>query len=331
MHPFAKYIQILGKGRNGARSLTRDEAYEAMKLITTYDIEPEQIGAFMMLMRVKEETADEVAGFTQALKESIPAIKTPRPVAIDWAAYAGKRRQLPWFVLAALIMGQRGYPVFMHGLYRKDERVYVPDALDALGIETATSLEDAAQKIRTRGFAYLSIAKISRLAAGLIADRELYGLRPPVHTVARMLNPMNAELSVMGVFHPNYAQIHLDAAQALGQQQALIAKGEGGELERVPDREVTLFGLSDADIRIEKWERMEDPGKQVKPASLNLNHFCKVWEGEAQDHYGEVAVIGTLAMLIRALDLASDPAGAHELAAGWWRERHALEPVQEAV
>lgn len=331
MHPFAKYIQILGKGRNGARSLTQDEAFEAMKLINTYDVEPEQIGAFMMLMRVKEETAEEVAGFTLALRESIPDVSPAVTPAIDWAAYAGKRRHLPWFVLAALILAKQGYPVFMHGLYRKDERVYVPDALDALGIESAGSLDDAAEKIAAHGFAYLPIAKLSKLAAGLMADRELYGLRPPLHTVARMLNPMNAPLSVMGVFHPNYAEIHQHAALLLQQPQALIAKGEGGELERIPDRDVTMYRLMHGLEKNEVWERLQKPGTLVKPEKLNLKHFCKVWEGEAEDAYGETAVIGTLAMLIRSMGLVANSTEAHDLATGWWQDRLRPAPLMEAV
>jgi len=51
MHPFARFIQILGKGRNGMRHLTREEAHEAMGMIACYDVEPEQIGAFLQRHR----------------------------------------------------------------------------------------------------------------------------------------------------------------------------------------------------------------------------------------------------------------------------------------
>ncbi len=321
MHAFARFIQILGKGRHGMRGLSRTEAYEAMRMIACYDVEPEQLGAFLMLMRIKEESAEEVAGFTQALRESFHVAESAFRPAIDWAAYAGKKRQLPWFLLAALILAGRGHPVLMHGLRRDDERLYVPEALEALEIETARSLVEAQEQLQLRGFAYLPISRFSPLTAELIETRNLFGLRAPLHTVARMLNPLSAPLSVMGVFHPNFAGIHQQAAQLLEQPAALICKGDGGELERIPDRSVELYGVSGGEPWSASWERLMRPGQVVKPQRLNLYHFIQVWEGETEDTYGELAVIGTLALVIRALGLAHDPLAAHELATSWWEQR----------
>ena len=73
MHPFSIYIKILAKGGNGINSLSQEQAYQAMKMITCYDVEAEQVGAFLMLLRLKELSADEIAGFTQALRDSIPS------------------------------------------------------------------------------------------------------------------------------------------------------------------------------------------------------------------------------------------------------------------
>ncbi|WP_428610584.1 glycosyl transferase family protein [Sedimenticola sp.] len=332
MHAFARFIQILGKGRNGMRALSREEAYEAMQMIARYDVEPEQLGAFLMLMRVKEESAEEVAGFTQALRESFHVAETAFQPAIDWAAYAGKKRQLPWFLLAALILATRGYPVLMHGINRSDDRLYVPEALDALGMEAALSLQDAQAQLPLRGFAYLPISKLSPLTAELIETRNLFGLRPPLHTVARMLNPLSAPLSVMGVFHPNFAVIHQQAAALLGQPAALICKGDGGELERIPDRDVELYGVSGGELWSTRWDKRMRPGVVTKPERLNLYHFIQVWEGEAEDDYGEQAVIGTLALIIRALDLEAAAVPAHQLAEEWWRQRHQypLVPLERA-
>lgn len=62
-------------------------------------VEPEQLGAFLMLLRIKEETPAEVAGFVRAAKRRF-TLPEPKPVVdLDWSSYAGKRRQLPWFLL----------------------------------------------------------------------------------------------------------------------------------------------------------------------------------------------------------------------------------------
>lgn len=321
MHPFSQFIQILGKGRNGMRSLSQQEAYDAMHMITCYDVEPEQLGAFLMLMRVKEETAEEVAGFTQALRESIPTSPEVFRPAVDWAAYAGKKRQLPWFLLAALTLAQQGYPVLMHGMDRQDERIYIPEALDALDMDVASSFSQAESQLEQTGFAYLPIQYLSPLTHELIGSRELFGLRPPLHTVARMLNPFYAPLSVMGVFHPNFALTHQQAAMLLKQPQALVCKGEGGEFERIPERSVELYGIQAGKVWQETWENRIKAGSMVKPERLNLSHFRSVWDGDVTDSYAELAVTGTLAWVIRTMGLETQPQHAHELAEQWWYER----------
>ena len=69
-HRFAEYIRIIGKGKKGSRPLTQEEAYQAMKMILANEVEPIQLGAFLMLMRVKEETPEELAGFVLAAREN---------------------------------------------------------------------------------------------------------------------------------------------------------------------------------------------------------------------------------------------------------------------
>ncbi|EQD47585.1 anthranilate phosphoribosyltransferase, partial [mine drainage metagenome] len=149
--PFTKFIRLLGKGQRGARSLTETEAEEALGLILAGAVRPEQIGAFLSLVRLKEETAEEVAGMVRALRHSLP-LGPKVLVDLDWASYAGKRRQLPWYVLSALLLAERGIRVLMHGLEQVEaERRSVSDALKALGIPRAYSLDEAADSMVKTG------------------------------------------------------------------------------------------------------------------------------------------------------------------------------------
>ena len=72
-HPFAQFVRALGKGKRGARNLTGEEAREAMGMLLDGRVEDAQLGAFLMLLRHKEESAEELAGFTLALRERLPA------------------------------------------------------------------------------------------------------------------------------------------------------------------------------------------------------------------------------------------------------------------
>lgn len=321
-HPFAQYIRTLGKGKRGQRSLTQEQAYHACQLILQEQVEDIQLGAFLMLMRVKEETPEEIAGMVQAIKEKLVLPDHMPEVAVDWPSYAGKRRQLPWYILSALLLSQNGYPVFMHGLARDDERVYAEQALAALNIQACHSFDEVAKKITSTGFAYLSIQYISSLLHRMIELRQLLGLRSPGHTISRALNPLSARLSMQGIFHPGFAEIHQQAAQLCQQPLAGVFKGEGGEVERDPDKALLLYGVSAEELYTEEWPAVfTSATRHIKEESLDLDVFSKVWQGQAQHEYGEATVISTTAVAIKILGLADNQQQAVHLATQWWSQR----------
>ena len=219
-HPFAQYIRILGKGKKGSRALTQDEAYQAMRMIMADEVDPAQLGAFLMLMRVKEETREELAGFVRAARDSfIKAGASSSPAAdLDWSSYAGKRRHLPWFLLSALLLAENGIAVFMHGSGGHTAgRIYTQNVLKFLGIDYATSLQEAKRQIAKRRFSYLPLEYFCPRLYEIIELRPLMGLRSPVHTLVRLLNPFDAPYSIQGIFHPGYRPVHQEAALLLKQ------------------------------------------------------------------------------------------------------------------
>jgi len=325
-HEFAQYIRCLGKGKRGQRSLTQQESFAAARLILEGKVEDIQVGAFLMLMRVKEETPEEIAGFVEAVKTFIDVPDNMQQISIDWSSYAGKRRQLPWFVLSALLISQNGYPVFMHGISRDDERVYAEDALNMLGIKACDSFDEVSKQINKTGFAYLPIDKISPLLNRTIELRKLLGLRTPGHTISRALNPLSATLLMQGIFHPGYAEIHQKAAQLLQQPLAVVFKGDGGEIERDPDRNVIVHGVNNGELYTEEWPAIfERTFRHLKEESLDLNLFKSVWQGDLEHEYGEAAVISTTALALKALGVVNNQEDAFETATYWWSERVSLQ------
>lgn len=325
-HAFAQYIRTLGKGKRGQKSLTQEQAYDACKLVLEDKVEDIQLGAFLMLMRVKEETPEEIAGIVQAIQETIKIPDNMPDVTVDWPTYAGKRRQFPWFVLSALLLSQNGYPVFMHGLSRTDDRVYAKQALASIGVEASQSFEQAAKNIRGTGFAYLPIEHISPLLSRMIELRQLLGLRSPGHTLSRSLNPLSAKLLMQGIFHPGFAKIHQQASKLTNQPLAAVFKGEGGEIERDPDKALILYGLKDSELYEEEWPAIFDrPTRHLKEESLELSQFKSVWLGEQKHEYGEAAVISTTAVVMKSLGIADSQLSAIALATQWWAKRLSLQ------
>ncbi|MDR2195815.1 MAG: glycosyl transferase family protein [Gallionellaceae bacterium] len=323
-HPFAEYVRILGKGHKGTRDLTQAEAAQALSMILAREAEPVQVGAFLMLMRVKEETGAEIAGFASAARASLNLPTALPEVALDWPSYAGKRRQLPWFVLSALLLAGHGVPVLMHGIGGGTAgRVYVPDALAALGIAPCASPEHAAQQIKKTNFAYLPLAALNPELQRLLDLKATLGLRSPMHTTVRMLNPFGAPASIAGIFHPGYDDLHQQAGALLGMKNLAVFKGEGGEAERNPDAVCNVKMLVAGEMVTEDWPALFS-ARHLKDDAMEVERMGSVWRGEMHDEYGEAAVIATAAIALRVLGRADTSDAAMKLARELWRDRSPL-------
>ncbi len=320
-HPFADIVRILGKGKKGSRPLTQDEAYRAMSMILADEVLPVQLGAFLMLMRVKEETPEELAGFVLAARASFNIEPDNKLVDLDWSSYAGKRRHLPWFLLSALLLASNGIKVFMHGSSGHSEgRLYTEQMLQFLGLAAATSIEQAKWQLEHNQFSYLSLAHFCPKLHDIIELRPILGLRSPVHTLVRLLNPFNAPYSIQGIFHPSYRPVHQLAAALMQQPHMAVLKGEGGETERNPDMECLVQSVHNGELCDENWPALF-VRRHIKPEQLEPEQLLSIWQGHSDDEFAQASIIGTAAIALKLLGKADSQQDAHQLATDYWLNR----------
>jgi len=320
-HRFAPYVRILGKGKTGSRSLTREEARAAMEMILRGQVKDVQLGAFLMLLRVKEESADELTGFVEAARMQISA-----PISLstdlDWSSYAGKRKHLPWFLLSALTLADHGVRLFMHGAGGHTKgRLYTESVLNALGIASCETWMDVERALATRQFAFMPLRNICPPLQAMIDLRNEFGLRSPVHTLVRLLNPLTAPYSIQSVFHPAYALNHQQASIDLEQPHSSVFKGEGGEIERRPEATSKVYSVHNGLMSEENWPKLAE-GRQDQPEQLDIELLRDIWRGITSDEYGELAIVGTLAVVLRLLQRADNPEAAMVLAQEYWQSRN---------
>ncbi len=302
-HPFAQFVRIVGKGKNGARSLTYDEAYQAFSMILKDEVLDVQLGAFLMLLRVKEESVDELTGFVQATKDQLN-FKT-LDVDLDWSSYAGKRKHYPWFLLAALTLAKHGYKVVMHGASGHTiNRLYTEQVLEFLDFKICQNQENVEQQLQEKNFAYLPLDVISPILSDLINLRNVMGLRSPIHTLARLINPFNAKATMQAIFHPAYRSSHQQAAFQLGYKNSAVIKGEGGEFERNPDAKTLICGIQNGELYEHELPKLTD-NRSPTEEELNLDVFKAVWEGKQSHEYGEIAVVETMGIALFTMGIAS--------------------------
>lgn len=322
-HPFAKYVAILGRGKTKQRALTIEEARDSMAMILRGEVEPEQIGAFLMLLRLKEESPSEIAGFTLGTRDVLNLPDVMPQVDIDWSSYAGKRRQLPWFILSAFCLSQNGVRVFMHGAGEHTPgRVYTEDTLAALGFPIAGSLTEASSHLDERSFAFAPLPVLSAKLQELLELKPLLGLRSPVHSFARMINPFNAPVMMQGIFHRGFLDIHTGAARLMGQPVCSTFRGEGGEIERRPNKP-TVVGTTrgDTEMTTETWPALLNINAQPHDEDMDINRLVALWQGEISDDYATTSVTGTLAIALRSLGKADSVEAAQVLADEMWNGR----------
>ncbi len=332
-HPFAPFIALLGRGKTRSRDLTQEEAEAAMGMILDGAVLPEQLGAFMMLMRYKEESPAEVAGFVQAVRHRLRLPESFPMPALDWSSYAGKRRHLPWFLFSAFLLAGRGYKVLMHGVDgHTPGRIYTGETLRRLGVPIADSLEAAADQLERHNFAYLPLEVFSPRLKAVMDLRPILGLRTPIHTVARMINPFAAPAMMLGIFHRGFMETHTEAGRLLGQPGMAVFRGDGGEGECRPHKPTEVWTLgSGGEVQQTRWPPLLADPRQTEASELDPAHMVAVWRGDREDAYATAAVTGTLAIALQLLGIADNVPTAREVAETFWQERDRALYLKEAA
>ncbi len=237
-----KYIKEIGRGKDGARPLTREQAADLFGQVLDGSVTDLEIGGFCLAMRIKGETPQEMAGFldaTHARLNLVPAgTSNDRPIIVI-PSYNGARKLPVLTPLLALLLAREGLPVLVHGTASESTRVYTSKVLLALGIQAQSA-------IRTIAGGEVVFAPTEVLCAGLqrlLDVRRVVGLRNPAHSVVKLMNPCAGKsLIVSSYTHPEYA-ISMAAAFELMQSNAMLLRGTEGEAVADPRRMPQMEGF----------------------------------------------------------------------------------------
>ncbi|WP_430462537.1 glycosyl transferase family protein [Thalassolituus sp. LLYu03] len=292
-HPLADYVRILARGRNGSRSMTQEEAFFTMKAMLNGDALPEQIGAIFMLMRVKEESPEELAGFAAAINQCWPDGLNADLV---WPTYAGKRRQPFWCFLSMLLLKQMGYRILVHGTEAHTEgRQYLHEVFGHFQLPVLGCAQDFND---SDGLAYLPCSRLNPVLQEWLSLKSVLGVRSPINTVMKTISPESIP-SVQGVFHPNYAEVHT-AAAALNGKNCVVIKGEGGEFEVNPERECVARYQLNGQIQEVRIPNLASH-YAGKAQEVSCEWLASVWNGQETNEYAQDAIVDTAALALLAI------------------------------
>jgi anthranilate phosphoribosyltransferase len=236
--------------------LTRDEAREAMNTIMLGDATQAQIAGFLVALRAKGETADEIAGCAEAMREHVLEVRPRRDDLVDTAGTGGDgKRTLNISTAAALVAAAAGAGVAKHGNRAASSQTGSADVLEALGLELELPSERIAQSIDELGFGFMfAQAHHPAMKHAAPVRREL-GTRTVFNVLGPLTNPARARAQVVGVYSPSLVRPIADALLQLGARRAFVVHGAGGIDELSPVGPSPVCEVVDGGVR----ERMIDP------------------------------------------------------------------------
>jgi len=263
----AAYIKIIGRGKNGARSLGVDEARDLFEQVLDDKVTDLEIGAFCLAMRIKSESVEELDGFVQAtharcIDLSLATAVAPKGIVV-LPAYNGARKLPNLTALLALELAHQGVGVLVHGPSVDPTRVTTAQVFAAAGLPIVQNASELAAAWQAGLPGFMDIADLCPAIDKLLAVRWTIGLRNPGHTVAKLLDPFAlshgrvASLRVVNHTHPEYAH-SLRAYLQHVHANAMLMRGTEGEpvadARRQPKCEIFINGQHDASLSLSPVE-----------------------------------------------------------------------------
>ena len=240
----SQYIKEIGRGKDGSRSLTREQAADLLGQVLDGKTSDLEVGAFCLAMRIKGETPEEMAGFldaTQARLHHLPA-NANNSCVIVLPSYNGARKLPVLTPLLGLLLAQKGMAVMMHGTPTESTRVLSSEVLEALDVRSSTAIDS----IAPGQLAFVPTELLCPAMKRLLDVRRVVGLRNPAHSLVKIMNPcLGKSLVVSSYTHPEYA-VSMAQTFALVKANALLLRGTEGEVvadaRRKPRMEAFING-----------------------------------------------------------------------------------------
>jgi anthranilate phosphoribosyltransferase len=239
----ASYIKEIGRGRDGARALTREQAADLMGQVLDGTVTDLEVGAFCLAMRIKGETAQEMAGFLDATRLRLQQVPNAGQATVVLPSYNGARKLPVLTPLLALLLAREGLAVVVHGMATENGRTSTQKVLETLGRRAQSAIEF----IANGELQYVPTELLCPGLARLLDVRRVVGLRNPAHSLVKLMNPcLDAALVVGSYTHPEYAE-SMAATLRLTQTSALLLRGTEGEPVADPRRTPAMDAFAHGD------------------------------------------------------------------------------------
>jgi anthranilate phosphoribosyltransferase len=307
------------------RSLTRAQARDVMGSVMLGEATPAQIGGLLVALRLKGETADEIAGLAEAMRAHALPVRPQRDDLVDTAGTGGDgARTFNVSTAAALVAAAAGAGVAKHGNRAVSSASGSADVLEALGFDLALPPTRIARSIDELGFGFLFAPTHHPAMRHAAAVRRELAARTVFNVLGPLTNPAGARAQVVGVYAPELVSTIADVLARLGARRAFVVHGAGGIDELSPAGPNLVCEVRDGGVR----------GREIDPVDLGVPR-CRPEElagGSPQDNALTIRDVlagapgaKREAVLLNAAGAVAAAGHAHDLAEGYALAREAVD------
>jgi anthranilate phosphoribosyltransferase len=230
--------------------LTAAEAEAALHEIMSGAAGEALIGGFLVALRLKGETADEIAGFARAMRaHCVPVTPTVADLVDTCGTGGDVCDTFNISTAAAFVAAGAGVPIAKHGNRAVSSQCGSADVLRELGVNIELSPEAVARCVDEVGIGFLFAPGLHPAMKHAIGPRRQLGLRTVFNLLGPLTNPAGAKRQVIGVFDPAFAPLMAEALRANGSAHVLIVHGEPGLDEISLGGKTQITELRDGEIR----------------------------------------------------------------------------------
>jgi len=221
------FKSLIGHVADG-RTLTEDQAQLAFDIMMSGDATPSQMGAFLMALRVRGETVDEIVGAARTMRAKALRVSAPAD-AIDIVGTGGDGAgTFNVSTAAAIVVAGCGQPVAKHGNRAFSSKSGAADILTALGVNTDADFDLIEQAIREAGIGFLMAPRHHSAMRHVAGTRVELGTRTLFNLLGPMSNPAHVKRLVVGVFAAEWVEPLAHVLGRLGHERAWVVHGHDG-------------------------------------------------------------------------------------------------------
>ena len=299
---------LIAKAADGP--LSREDARDAFEIMMSGEATPSQIGGFLMALRVRGETVDEITGAVSVMRDKMLPVEAPED-AIDIVGTGGDASgSYNVSTCAALVVAGCGVPVAKHGNRALSSRSGAADTLAALGVNIEASPAQIAACIREAGVGFMFAPAHHSAMRHVGPSRVELGTRTIFNLLGPLSNPAGVRRQLVGVFSPQWVEPLAHVLKSLGCEAAWVVHGDGLDeitttgatsVAELKDGNVRTFEITPEDAGIERATAQRLKGGDAK---YNAAALRAVLGGETSA-YRDIVLMNAGAALIIAAKAAS--------------------------